>query len=179
MISYNQYRIRAIEEGDLDFITALRTSDFVQSNVGSVLFPNKTSQLEWLKNVSRSQSELFLVFELEEHGSFERIGMVRCTSIDRTNQSMCVGGDIREDMAGKSHGQGMYHLIFKLGFLTWNMNRLWLLVLETNTRAKKLYTKMGFSEEGCQRNAIFKNGIYTNYTMMSILKDEYKNTAKN
>ena len=79
-------------------------------------------------------------------------------------------------MAGKSHGKAMYHLIFKLGFLTWNMNRLWLLVLETNKRARNLYSKMGFKEEGCQRNAIFKNGIYVDYHMMSILKDEFKNT---
>jgi diamine N-acetyltransferase len=55
------------------------------------------------------------------------------------------------------------------------MNRLWLLVLENNEPAKNLYKKMGFVNEGVQRQAIFKEGQYHDYIMMSLLRGEYEN----
>jgi RimJ/RimL family protein N-acetyltransferase len=45
--------------------------------------------------------------------------------------------------------------------------------MENNTIAINLYTKMGFCLEGTQRQAIFRDGKYVNYLMMSILKEEY------
>ena len=173
MISHKNYRARLIEESDLDFITKLRMSDFVQDNVGNLIFTNRITQLEWLKNVSRSQSESFLVFEIKDGDDYKKIGMIRLSAIDRTHRSMCVGGDIAEEFSGQGHGKAMYELIFKLGFNSWGMHRLWLLVLETNHRAIKLYKKMGFVDEGKQRKARYKNGQYLDYLMMSILEDEY------
>ena len=55
------------------------------------------------------------------------------------------------------------------------MNRLWLLVLENNEPAKNLYKKMGFVNECVQRQAIFKEGQYHDYIMMSLLRGEYEN----
>jgi RimJ/RimL family protein N-acetyltransferase len=54
------------------------------------------------------------------------------------------------------------------------MNRLWLLVLENNKVALSLYRKAGFVEEGRQRKAIFRDGRYLDYLMMSILRSEYE-----
>ena len=54
------------------------------------------------------------------------------------------------------------------------MNRLWLSVLEYNLRAINLYKKIGFTQEGVSREAIFKNGKFENYVMMSLLKSDEK-----
>jgi len=40
--------------------------------------------------------------------------------------------------------------------------------------AKRLYEKVGFKEEGIMREAIFRNGVYHDYVVMSILEDEYR-----
>ena len=104
--------------------------------------------------------------------------MIRLSAIDFVNRSMCVGGDIAEEFAGQGHGKIMYEMIFKLGFDTWGMNRLWLSVLESNNRAINLYKKMGFIDEGVQRKAIYKDGKYLDYLNMSILKDEYNSNKK-
>lgn len=40
-------------------------------------------------------------------------------------------------------------------------------------RAKKLYNRVGFKEEGVLRNAAYKNGKYENLIIMSILKNEF------
>jgi RimJ/RimL family protein N-acetyltransferase len=57
------------------------------------------------------------------------------------------------------------------------MNRLYLLVLESNTIARALYDKVGLKTEGIQRKAVYKNGKYEDYIMMSILQEEYNDSA--
>jgi RimJ/RimL family protein N-acetyltransferase len=68
----------------------------------------------------------------------------------------------------------MYKMIFDLCFNQYNINRLWLFVLDYNKIAISLYKKLGFIEEGKQRKAIFRNGNYHDYIMMSLLKTEYE-----
>jgi RimJ/RimL family protein N-acetyltransferase len=174
MLYYSNYRARLLDENDIEFLTNLRTSDHVQSWVGNIIFTNLSLQKEWLAKVSKSASEKFMIFEFlnEEKKSYEKIGMIRISAIDLINRSMCVGGDICEEFTGRGHAKNMYNLIFKIGFDTWGMNRLWLSVLENNHRAINLYKKMGFIQEGIQRKAIFKNGKYLDYINMSILQSE-------
>jgi RimJ/RimL family protein N-acetyltransferase len=58
----------------------------------------------------------------------------------------------------------------------YNLNKVSLEVLETNTVAFNLYKKIGFITEGVKREEAFRNGIYINSILMSILKKEwYKN----
>ncbi len=173
MLYHNDFRIRSADEADLDFLTALRTSQHVQNNVGQFIFVNQINQREWLANISKSRADKFMIFEILQNGVFEKIGMIRLTSIDWQNRSVCVGGDILESKIGQGYGQAMYEIIFKLCFKIWDMNRVWLSVLEDNARAIKLYEKMGFVHEGRQRAAIYKDGKHVDYLMMSILKTEF------
>ena len=102
----------------------------------------------------------------------KKIGLIRFTEIDFINRSICVGGDIAQDFIGKGHGTKMYEIIFKICFDIWGMNRVWLSVLENNHRAINLYKKVGFIQEGIMRSAIFKDGKFENYILMSILKGD-------
>ena len=165
--------MRLIEEDDLEFITKLRTSDHVQENVGNAILTNKILQKDWLLSVLKSTTDKFMVFELLENSVYKSIGMIRLSAIDFVQRSVCVGGDLLKEYSGRGYGKFLYDIIFKLCFDTWQMHRLWLLVLETNHRAIKLYQKAGFVHEGRQRKAIYKNGQYIDYLMMSILEEEY------
>ena len=49
-----------------------------------------------------------------------------------------------------------------------------LTVLENNERAKHLYEKCGFKFEGVKRKSNYKNGMFVNMWMYSILKEEFK-----
>ncbi|MCE3255429.1 MAG: GCN5-related N-acetyltransferase [Rickettsiaceae bacterium] len=173
MLYHNNFRIRPAEEEDLGFLTSLRTSQYVQENVGQFIFVNQINQKEWLANISKSRTEKFMIFEVLAGDIYEKIGMIRLSSIDLQNRSVCVGGDILENKSGQGYGKIMYEMIFKLCFKTWDMNRVWLSVLEDNERAIKLYKKMGFVDEGRQREAIYKDGKHVDYLMMSILKNEF------
>lgn len=167
-----------IEEKDLSFVKEIRLNDSTVNSLGTFLFTNDFCQKKWFEKISTAPNEMFLIFEVKnENGLWEKIGYIRFGDIDRVNSSICVGADVHMNQRGKGYSKEMYKIIFKLCFEHWNMNRVWLLVLAYNEVALNLYNKMGFVEEGVQRKAIYRDNIYHDYIMMSILKDEYNERA--
>lgn len=53
------------------------------------------------------------------------------------------------------------------------LNRVELTVLESNSRARSIYEKEGFTLEGTLRAAAWKNGRHEDMHVMSILRDEW------
>lgn len=169
MITLNHFKLRPIEGSDLDWIRVLRNNESTWSQLGTFIFLYEVTQKDWFENLKHREDREYLVFTLKN----KPLGIVRLTEIDKTNRSMCVGGDIIPRYRGKGYAYPMYQLIFKLAFDVLGMNRLWLLVLETNKRAIHIYKKLGFKNEGRQREAIYRNGRFNDYIMMSILAREY------
>jgi len=54
-----------------------------------------------------------------------------------------------------------------------NLNRVYLNVISDNQKANKLYSKVGFSYEGCFRKSISIRGKIYDLNWYSFLKDEY------
>lgn len=52
-------------------------------------------------------------------------------------------------------------------------HRLWLDVFVTNTRARRLYTSLGFRVEGLLRDSILRDGEFHSQVLMSLLEHEY------
>jgi len=102
------------------------------------------------------------------------LGSVSLTDINLINQS-----DIFHIMIGdrENRGKGIGYFspteILNHAFNNMNLNRIELGVLESNTRALKLYEKIEFKREGVKKQSIYKNGKYVNMIMMAILKEAY------
>ena len=170
MFEYDGVCIRPIKEFDLFDMMKLRADPRVWMNLGSIEMINPRQQEEWFERmVSNSRNCYYILYSTE----IRFIGIVRTDEIDHLNRSIRVGGDIEPDLQGQGYGTKMFELLKKYCFDYLNMNRMWLLVLETNDRAIGLYQKMGFVEEGRQRQAIYRDGRYVDYIMMSLLRGEY------
>jgi RimJ/RimL family protein N-acetyltransferase len=177
MIQINNSRLRSIELKDLPFIKDIRTSEDVQSSVGQRIFLNDEEQYNWYKNIINNKKVLYAVFEVKNLDEWVKYGYVRITEIDHFNKSMMIGADLHQDNRSKGWGKIVYKLLLELGFKHWGMNRLYLLVLESNTIARALYDKIGLKTEGIQRKAVYKNSKYEDYIMMSILREEFNDTV--
>lgn len=176
MIEIENYRARLIDPEDIEFLNHIRLSSHVQKNVETHLFTNNILQKDWIEKTSRSNKEKYLILELKNSEKYDKIGLICLTDIDFINRSISVGGHILEDFSSKGHGKKMYEIIFQICFNIWNMNRVWLIVLKKNQKAINLYQKMSFIIEGVMRQAIFKDGKYEDYFLMSILQEDYNNS---
>ena len=106
------------------------------------------------------------------------IGVVYLLDIDWINRSTEYAIMIGEStLLGAGAGFQATIEILNHAFNDLNLQRVSLTVLETNERARQLYKKVGFIEEGRLRKAVFKNGQYRDLICMSIFENEYKLTV--
>jgi diamine N-acetyltransferase len=170
VFEHDGLRIRPVEETDLAAMVHLRRIPEIWMNLGSVDMIGMREQKQWFERLATMTKASYFVLCLED---VDFIGIARMDEIDHINRSIRVGGDILPEYQGKGHGKRMFRLFKKYCFDYLNMNRMWLLVLETNEVALNLYRGAGFLEEGRQRQAIYRDGRYVDYIMMSLLKSEY------
>lgn len=73
---------------------------------------------------------------------------------------------------GRGLGTVTSKQVIDYGFEQLNLHRIELEVLSSNTRAVKLYQKLGFSHEGILRDAQFRHGVYIDVVRMGLLEHE-------
>lgn len=160
--------LRAIEEADAAFLVQLRRDSWME--LGYVEPISECDQDEWLKGLIGATNRRYYILTRTKDGA--SLGVIRITELDWINRSACVGGDVAKRFRGKGYGRAMFSLIRAWCFGVLNLHRLWLLVLETNKRALHVYQKAGFTREGVQRDAIWRDGRYVDYVSMSFVRSE-------
>ena len=176
MFIHNGFMIRSVESLDLPWLAASRNHPDTWMNLLTVDFANYKTQVEWWEKTSLMKDRKYYIF-CKADGT--RLGFIRTDEIDEMNRSIRVGGDIHPDHRGQGYGIALYDILLKFLFDYVNMNRVWLLVLESNPRAIHLYEKIGFLQEGVQREAVYRHGKYQHQRMYSILKSEYRGNNVN
>ena len=103
------------------------------------------------------------------------IGTIGLFGLSLTDGSAALGISVG-DPADTGHGYGTDMLRALLGwaFRTLRLHRVWLDVYDFNPRAKLVYERVGFVQEGIQRQAIFREGRYVDVHQLSILEDEWQ-----
>jgi len=78
-----------------------------------------------------------------------------------------------KDLWGQRYGSEAIKLAIGYGFKRLKLHRIQLIVLDFNKRARHTYRKLGFVEEGVQREARLVGGRWHDVIMMGMLKKEY------
>ena len=74
---------------------------------------------------------------------------------------------------GKGYGTEMVNLLLRFAFLEVNLERVTLTVFEYNPRAIRVYEKLGFRHEGCERKLLQREGRRWDMLFMGILREEW------
>ena len=178
-ISYREgdFYIRLIEKEDLERIRIHRNDYETWVNLTDTNLIYKEQQEVWYQKLIQDRTKkYFMVYVWMNDTEFplsiqESVGIIRIDEIDYINRSARVGCDIFKQYRNKGYGKGTMNLVVKYCFEFLNMHRLWLLVAEYNLSAIKVYKVVGFKEEGLQKSALFRKGIYHDYVSMSIIKE--------
>lgn len=170
MFVYKDIYLRPIEEKDLENIRKLRNDPSTWINLTDVTLIDPVMQKNWFNSLPQKYNSCRYFVVCKSKDKF--IGLIRMDEIDWVNKSIRVGCDVAVNARGKGCGQLIMRMIKEYCFNYLNMHRLWLAVMEYNTKARHVYEKAGFKTEGRYRKAIYRNGKYHDYILMSLLKEE-------
>jgi diamine N-acetyltransferase len=105
----------------------------------------------------------------------KKIGTIGLSNIDYRNQKAEYGVLIGElDEQGKGYAKEASDILIDYGFYELNLQKIYLKVFHDNKAAIRLYKKLQFKEEGLLRKEIYKNGLFKDVLVMSILREEWK-----
>lgn len=108
----------------------------------------------------------------------ELVGEIVLNELDSINRSANIRIAIGATHTGKGYGSEAMNLMLKHGFETLKLHRIHLGVFAFNPRAIHVYEKVGFRQEGIQRDALYAAGQYHDMIMMAMLEDEYASITK-
>ena len=124
---------------------------------------------------TRARSDALFVIEVIEGASTKPIGNCGLHQIDSKDHNANFGIIIGEkDYWSKSYGTEAAKLVINYGFQQLNLHRIYSNAVAFNERSIKLHKKIGFREEGCLRQAMFKNGQYHDLLQFGILREEWR-----
>jgi len=94
--------------------------------------------------------------------------------LDWTNRHAIFGifiGD--KDYWGKGYGTDATRALLRYAFEEANLHRIELEVFAFNSRAIRMYEKVGFRVEGTRKRALFRESTWHDEHIMAILRDEW------
>ncbi|MEU1723388.1 GNAT family protein [Nonomuraea sp. NPDC005692] len=109
----------------------------------------------------------------------EYVGEVVLNELDRHNLSCNLRiALIGARVFGKGYGTEAIELVLGHAFATTPLHRVGLGVFTFNERARHVYKKIGFVEEGVQRDTLLWEGEWHDSVTMSVLRPEWQSRSR-
>lgn len=156
---------RKINKNDLEFINKVR-NEYADEYLHDSRKFTLSQTLDWFNKTKPD----FYIIELDD----EKIGYFRLSNYSAENKNIYIGADISPNYKGCGYGKASYKKFIPFLFKEYDLNKISLEVLATNTVAISLYEKLGFKTEGIKRKEVKKGNEWIDSIVMSILKDEYE-----
>lgn len=155
-----------IKYEDLQFVCGVRNgyaADFLHDSRTFTLHQT----IEWFENTSPD-------FWIIKDGDIQnqRVGYFRLSNHSTVNKNIYIGADIAPEFRGLGYAKRAYSTFIPWLFENYNLNKISLEVLSTNTVAIELYKKLGFIKEGIKRQEVLKGDVFVDSIIMSILKQD-------
>ena len=167
------YSLRKPERNDVDALYPIKNDlEIAALLCGTTRSWSRSDLLKWVDFHRGAPDEAFFVIADDKNRA---VGHVALYKIDRRIGSAEFGillGD--KQIWGKGIGTQFTRFMIEYGFDELNLRRIYLEVLETNSRAKRLYEKLGFVVEGRLREHQYKNGRHVDVFFMGLFPDEYR-----
>jgi len=168
-------RLRGAERSDLEKFVEWINDPEVTAGLTLFLPMSSVDEEKWFDDImKRPQAQKPLVIDMKDDDGWRLIGNSSFFDFDWVARSAEVGIMIGEKSVwNQGYGTEVMALLLRHGFRTLNLNRVYLQVFAENKRAIRTYEKVGFVHEGRKRQAVYKNGKYSDILFMSVLREEW------
>jgi UDP-4-amino-4,6-dideoxy-N-acetyl-beta-L-altrosamine N-acetyltransferase len=150
--------------------------------ISNMLFDRGTftlaKQKAWYEIIKKDKSTK--QFIIVENKTKKPIGAINLSKIDYINMHCDWGfyiGEPQYRMGG--YAVEAEYLILKYAFGVLGMNKVYCQTISSNYKVINAHSKFGFKTDGILRKHYKENGSFSNVVIMSILKDEFKKSARN
>lgn len=165
--------LRALEPEDHIKIHLWRQDREIARNFGGIpLFSSSLNEKKWVEDKIFDKSNVSCGICLKETN--ELIGCIFLNDIDYHNRSGHIPVFIgKKEIWGQGFATDARILMLKYAFFDRGLERIWAKVLEDNLGALKMLEKCGYKKEGMLRKSIYKEGVFVNETVLSVLKNDF------
>lgn len=176
-IKGKRINLTGLIEDDLPYLKDYANNEIITYYMMMGAFPNGGCLYCSRKNVFEEFTKLIksddIIFCIRKGKKIIGIiGLYEFNQIARNAELRVVIGE--EDYLNKGYGMESVELILKYGFDKLNLHKIRLGCNSNDERANKCYKKCGFILEGIIRDYHFRNGVYYNANMYSILENEWR-----
>ncbi len=132
---------------------------------------NLERELEFIERIAKAETDVVLGIAVKSDDKL--IGTTGLHRLDFKDRKAEFGISIgAKEEWDKGYGTEAVRLMVRYGFLTLNLNRIYLRAIEHNARAIRVYESVGFRKEGLLRQDCYRDGRYWDMVVMGILKEK-------
>ena len=176
MLKGKKVLLRPVKRSDISyFLTWFNDAEVIQY-LTMFLPLTEMAEEKFIEELGTTQakSTAFFVIEAIEGDSTKPIGTCSLNGINSKDHAAGFGIAIGEkEYWGRGYGTEATRLLIDYGFNQLNLHRISSSAISYNERSIRLHKKVGFQEEGRRRQAIFKNGVYHDWVLYGLLKEEW------
>jgi len=166
-------RLRKPEPTDVEALYVQKNDPEVAAMLGGFTKGYSRSDLaRWVDAHAQAKDEALYVIADEGDRCLGHVGLYKIDHRVRCAEFAILVGD--KKVWGSGIGRACTTFMLRFGFDELQLHRIYLEVLASNGRARKLYDSLGFALEGTLRQAQWKGGKYLDVHVMGILEDEWR-----
>jgi diamine N-acetyltransferase len=171
MLKDKDIELIPISKEDTEYIIRLRNKKEVNKKFFSNPPTYDFEHNNWLNKIDKDDIHLII----KEKN--EKVGIINITKIDYLNEKCEYGIALDPEHSGKGIAYKASNLLLDYVFSNLKIRKIYLELFSDNIRAKLLYEKIGFKQEGYFKEEIFKNGYFKDVIRMAYHKSEWENES--
>lgn len=166
--------LRALELEDFSLLHKWRNDPEIGYAFGGTrIFTSTVNEKKWIEEKIFDKTNVSCAICLKETNEF--IGCVFLNQIDDLNRSgHCPTFVGAKEHWGKGYATDARMLILKHAFHDKGLERIWAHVHQDNAGSLRMLEKCGYKHEGILRRASYVNGIFKDFVVLSILREEFE-----
>ncbi len=169
----DQVNLRVMTKEDTSVTWRWRNQESVRDHFSGHPYSVTQEQEELWYDKSVEKNDSLVVFVVECKTDGQLLGMTFLKQINKIHRQAEFAILIAEENSGKGFGKEACRKSLEYAFKDLNLHRIYLKVRVDNPAAIQIYTQCGFRKEGELRDDVFKNEVFRNQYVMSILESEF------
>ena len=132
----------------------------------------REDEVRYVQGVLASSADVvYSVRAADDDRYVGQVGLHQIHDRSKVGRLSCIIGS--RDEWGKGFGTAAIAQLLDIGFSTLELHKVWLMVFDTNERAQRTYSRLGFAVEGLLREEYFHQDGWHNMVRMSMLDREW------